>query len=542
LESDAVLNLQISANSVLLQWMWRQSCLILIIGIVSASRVASGAESAEVNLDYVAQRALERAQKPFHSPRADLPKVLRQDNLDYDKYREIRFRRDRALWSADDLPFRIEFFHPGYLYQEPVHIYEFTLTHVQPIRFVQDFFDYGDLHIQNEIPANTGYAGFRILYPLNKTNQLDELGAFLGASYFRLLGKDQRYGLSARGLALDCGESDRPEEFPIFTDWWLGKPDKEDMELRLYAILDSVSCVGAYEFDIRPGETTVCDVEAVLYLRTPKKIQAVNPKRQPIATIGLAPLTSMFLFGKNSERKFDDYRPEVHDNDGLLVRMANGEVFWRPLDNPSIMRHQIFSAPNIRGFGLLQRERSFAAYQDMFNLYHLEPSVWVEPHGNWGEGNLHLVELSADYEGLDNIVAFWDPKNKPAPLEPYRFGYTLKWEMGDEDAKLSENKVVSTSIGLDSRFSNARQIMIDFSGPKLDAISEDNPPQAVAYCSTNAAIIGNQVLRNPFLRTWRVVLKMQPNAGNIDPVDLRCTLQNGTNILSETWTYQWSPP
>ena len=522
--------------------MWRQICLILIIGIVSVGRVALGAESAEVNLDYVAQSALERAQKPFHSPRADLPKILRQDNLDYDKYREIRFRRDRALWSADDLPFRIEFFHPGYLYQEPVHVYEFTLTHVQPIRFVQDFFDYGKLHIQDEIPANTGYAGFRILYPLNKTNQLDELGAFLGASYFRLLGKDQRYGLSSRGLALDCGESDRPEEFPIFTDWWLGKPDKEDMELRLYAILDSVSCVGAYEFDIRPGETTVCDVEAVLYLRAPKKIQAVNPKRQPIATIGLAPLTSMFLFGKNSERKFDDYRPEVHDNDGLLVRMGNGEVFWRPLDNPSIMRHQIFSAPNIRGFGLLQRERSFTAYQDMFNLYHLEPSVWVEPHGNWGEGNLHLVELSADYEGLDNIVAFWDPKNKHAPLEPYRFGYTLKWEMGDEDAKLSENKVVSTSIGLDSRFSNARQIMIDFSGPKLDAISEDNPPQAVAYCSTNAAIIGNQVLRNPFLHTWRVVLKMQPNAGNVDPVDLRCTLQNRTNILSETWTYQWSPP
>jgi glucans biosynthesis protein len=182
---------------------------------------------------------------------------LRQDNLDYDKYREIRFRRDRALWTADDLPFRIEFFHPGYLYQEPVHLYEFTLTHVQPIRFVQDFFDYGKLDIANQIPSKTGYAGFRILYPLNKTNQLDELGAFLGASYFRLLGKDQRYGLSARGLALDSGESDRPEEFPIFTDWWLGKPQKEDTELRLFAILDSVSCTGAYEFLIRPGETTV---------------------------------------------------------------------------------------------------------------------------------------------------------------------------------------------------------------------------------------------------------------------------------------------
>ena len=154
-------------------------------------------------------------------------------------------------------------------------------THVQPIRFVQDFFDYGKLDIANQIPSKTGYAGFRVLYPLNKTNQLDELGAFLGASYFRLLGKDQRYGLSARGLALDTGESDRPEEFPIFTDWWLGKPQKDDTELTLFAILDSPSCTGAYEFHIHPGETTVADIDAVIYLREPKKILAYQ--HEPVA-------------------------------------------------------------------------------------------------------------------------------------------------------------------------------------------------------------------------------------------------------------------
>ncbi len=526
--------------------MRRLTHLFLIIGIALTAQIAVGAESAEVNLDYVAQRALERAQKPFHSPREDLPKVLRQDNLDYDKYREIRFRRDRALWTADDLPFRVEFFHPGYLYQEPVHIYEFTLTHVQPIRFVQDFFDYGKLDIANQIPSKTGYAGFRVLYPLNKTNQLDELGAFLGASYFRLLGKDQRYGMSARGLALDSGEGDRSEEFPIFTDWWLGKPQKDDTELRLFAILDSVSCTGAYEFNIRPGETTLCNVEAVLFLRQTNKVQAVNPKRQPVKTLGLAPLTSMFWFGKTSERKPDDYRSEVHDSDGLLTHMDGGEVLWRPLDNPAVLRHQIFSAPNIRGFGLLQRERSFAAYQDSFNPDNLVPSVWVEPHGNWGEGNLHLVELNSGFEGLDNIVAFWDPKDKPAPLQPYRFGYTLKWQSRDADIKLSENRAVSTRIGLDLSCQDCRQIVIDFAGPKLDAVPESAPenewPEAIANCSTNALILNDQVTRNEDLGTWRVILKMQPKLGNVDPVDLRCTLQKGTNILSETWTYQWSPP
>lgn len=521
--------------------MWQTFRRWVVIGSLLVVSVCAAAESAEVNLDYVAQRALERAKRPFHSPRADLPKVLQQDNLDYDKYREIRFRRDRALWTPDNLPFRIEFFHPGYLYQEPVHIYEFTLTHVQPIRFVQDFFDYGKLNIANQIPSKTGYAGFRILYPINKTNQMDELGAFLGASYFRLLGTGQRYGLSARGLALDSGESGRPEEFPIFTDWWLGKPHSDDNELRLFAILDSVSCTGAYEFLIRPGETTVCSIEAVLFLRETNKISAVNPKRLPITTIGLAPLTSMFWFGKNSERKPDDYRSEVHDSDGLLARMGNGEVLWRPLNNPPTMRHQIFSAPNIRGFGLMQRERAFTAYQDSFNPYHLVPGVWVEPRGSWGDGDLHLVELNSGFEGLDNIVAFWDPKNKPEPLQPYRFGYTLYWTR-ENDIKLSENRVVSTRIGLDLSCKECRQVVIDFSGPKLDSLAENYPPVSIANCSPNAVIMDNQVTRNTFANTWRVILKMQPKPGNVDPVDLRCTLQRGTNILSETWTYQWSPP
>jgi len=498
-------------------------------------------ESAQVTLDYVAKKAEERARAPFRSPKADLPEVLRQDNLDYDKYREIEFRHEKALWLAEDLPFRVEFFHPGYLYQEPVHIYEFTLTHVQPIRFVQDFFNYRQLRIQKQIPADTGYAGFRLLYPLNAEDKWDELGAFLGASYFRLLGKGQRYGSSARGLALDCGEPDRPEEFPIFTDWWLGKPHRDDDQLRLHAILDSVSCVGAYEFRIRPGETTIADIEAVLFFREEDKVRAANPQRKRLKTIGVAPLTSMFWFGENSERKFDDYRPEVHDSDGLLVRMDNGETLWRPLNNASAMRHQRFATKNVRGFGLLQRDREFAGYEDLFNNYHLVPSVWVEPRGHWGEGDVHLVELSTQYEGLDNIVAFWDPKEKPPPMQPFRFAYTLYWTR-ETDMRLSENKVLATRIGADPRDPRRRQIVIDFGGPKLSVIPKDIPPQAVANCNDNAAIIENQVFHNPVNNTWRVILKLEPKTGNTDPVNVRCTLMKGEEVLSETWTYLWSPP
>jgi glucans biosynthesis protein len=517
-------------------------CLVLVAVAMLPEAASARLESADVTLDYIAKRAEQRATKPFRSPRADLPDFLRADKLDYDKYREIEFRHDKALWAADNLPFRVEFFHPGYLYEEPVHINEFTLTAVQPVRFVQDFFNYRNLHIQKQIPANTGYAGFRLLTELNEPGKWDEMGAFLGASYFRLLGKGQRYGQSARGLALDCGETDRPEEFPIFTDWWLGKPSREDDRLKLYAILDSVSCVGAYSFIIKPGETTVASIEAVLFFRDDDKVKAVNPQRKPITTIGLAPLTSMFWFGKSSERRFDDYRPEVHDSDGLLMVMANGEVVWRPLNNPAQMRHQRFAAKDIRGFGLLQRDRGFESYQDLFNLYQTVPNVWVEPHGQWGEGEVNLVELTTAYEGLDNIVAFWDPKVKPLPMQPFHFGYTLYWSSSESDLKLSENKVLATRVGADPRDPQRRQFALDFAGPKLKAIPESSPPVAVANCTTNASIVENQVFYNPFNDSWRVMLKLEPAPGNQDPVDIRCTLMKGEEPLSETWTYHWSPP
>ena len=522
--------------------MNRLFCWMVVMMVALPGGLRAQFRSTEVTLDYVAEKAEARAHKPFHSPRGDLPDILKADKLDYDKYREIEFRHEKALWSQDSLPFRVEFFHPGYLYEEPVHINEFTLTASQPVRFMQDWFNYRSLKIQKQIPVNTGYAGFRLLYPVNDPAKMDELGAFQGASYFRLLGKGQRYGQSARGLAIDCGETDgRPEEFPLFTDWWLGKPDREADRLKLFAILDSVSCVGAYKFIIIPGETTVVDVDAVLYFREPKEVHAVDPNRKEIKSVGLAPLTSMFWFGKASERKFDDFRPEVHDSDGLLIQMGNGESLWRPLSNPKEIRHQRFAAKDIRGFGLLQRERDFYAYQDLFNYYHQTPSVWVEPHGHWGEGEINLVELATHYEGLDNIVAYWDPKVKPQPMQAYRFGYTLYWTR-EADRQLSANKVLATRIGADPRDPQRRQFAIDFVGPKLDTIPENAPPQSIASCSTNAVIVENQVFRNPFSHSWRVMLKLEPKPGNTDPVDIRCTLQKGEEVLGETWTYLWSPP
>src|SRR5579862_114430 len=521
--------------------MKRLAFWVLIAATLPAMRLAAY-EYAEVTLDYVTAKAQQRALKPFRSPRVDLPDFLRQTNLDYDKYNQIAFRDEDALWATEPLPFRIEFFHPGYIYSEPIKVNEFTLTHVQPIRFVQDWFDYRSLKFPRQIPADTGYAGFKVLYPLNQANKWDEMGAFLGASYFRLLGKDQVYGMSSRGLAIDCGETDRPEEFPIFTDWWLGKPSKGEDRLKLFAILDSVSCVGAYEFILIPGDTTVAEVDARVFFREGDKVRDVNPNRKPIKTIGMAPLGSMFWFSPASERRFDDYREAVHDSDGLLMQMGNGEILWRPLNNPTRLSHQVFAAKDIGGFGLVQRNRDFSDYQDLFRRYDHTPSVWVQPDGQWGEGEIHLVELPTENEYNDNIVAFWNPKEQPPPLKPLSFSYTLKWGLTEEDMKLTmeKDKVISTRIGVDARDPKVRQFAIDFAGPKLKRFTPENPPQAITSCSANAGISDSQIFPLPDKGSWRVIVKLEPH--NQDPVDIRCTLQKGEEVLSETWTYHWSPP
>ena len=249
----------------------------------------------------------------------------------------------------------------------------------------------------------------------------------------------------------------------------------------------------------------------------------------------------MFWFGPGLlERKFDDYRP-VHDSDGLLMCLENREWVWRPLNDPPVLRHQHFPAKNLHGFGLLQRDRDFANYQDLFNPYHVVPSVWVEPLGLWGDGEVHLVELSTQYEGLDNIVAFWEPKPRPEPLQPFRIGCVMYWTR-ETDKKLSENKVLATRIGADTAHPQVRQFALDFGGPKLAALPQGTVPKPVTSSSENGTIVDCQVFPIPFSKEWRVMLKMEPRSGNQAPVVLRCALTDEKEALTETWTYYWSPP
>jgi len=344
----------------------------LYLSIVLALCFAPVVRAADEAFDFeVLQfRAKNLAAEPYKPKTVNVPTWLQK--YTYDQYREIRFDPTHAVWKREGLPFQLQFFHPGRTFTQTVQINELDGKKVQRIDFSTKMFNYG-ANKAGKIPADLGFAGFRIHYALNNPKYLDELAAFLGASYFRALGKGQYYGLSARGLAVNTIDSGG-EEFPVFEEFWIERPAADAKSITVYALMDSTSLTGAYKFIITPGNDTVMRVHAAVYCRK-------NPKM-----FGIAPLTSMFLHGENTGWARDDYRPEVHDSDGLLIEAGSGEWIWRPLTNPKSVTTAAFTDQSPHGFGLLQRDRQFEHYDDLEAYYHERPSVWVEPIVKWGPG------------------------------------------------------------------------------------------------------------------------------------------------------------
>ena len=382
------------------------------------------------NFADVRRRAEVLATQPFKAPDNDLPKFFRE--LNYDQYRDIRFQADKSLWRAEALPFEVQFVPLGFLFKQPVAINVVEEGASQPVEYANDLFDYGKNQIPGDVPKDLGFSGFKVLYPLHIDGRYDEVAVFQGASYFRAVGQNQNYGISARGLAIDTGLP-KPEEFPYFREFWLEKPDKDATELTVYALLDSQSVTGAYRFMIKPGVNTQIEVKASLFVR--EKVQK----------FGVVPLTSMFFHGALNERFFDDFRPQVHDSDGLLMMNGNGEWIWRPLNNPARLRISAFQDQNPHGFGLLQRDRDFDDYQDLEAHYHIRPSIWVEPQGEWGKGSVQLIEIPSDAERYDNIAAFWVPEKPVEPGQQLEYNYRLYFFL--EMANLSPGGRVLSSRG-----------------------------------------------------------------------------------------------
>jgi glucans biosynthesis protein len=480
--------------------------------------LAGPAGAAGFGFDDVAKRAQALAAKSYQAPDAKLPPVLR--DMGYDAYRDIRFLADHALWRNAGLPFEVQFFHPGFLFQQPVAISVVTAHGVKPVRFDPDAFTYGRNDIDRKALRKLQHAGFRIHYALNRPDYKDEVAVFLGASYFRAVGKGQGYGLSARGLAVDTALPSG-EEFPAFREFWIEWPAPHARELVIHALLDSPRATGAYRFVIRPGETTALDVRARLFLR------------DGVGKLGLAPLSSMYFFGENQPAPAEDFRPEVHDSDGLLLAAAGGEWLWRPLVNPRRLLITSLAQVNPRGFGLLQRDRDFAHYQDLEARYERRPSAWIEPQGDWGPGHVELVQIPTGNEFNDNVVAYWVPGAPPAPGRPYDFAYRLSWQADSGIAPLG--RVLQTRRGQAGK--DTVRFIVEFGGGALDALAPDAPPGLSAWCNERGELLEQRLQRNAAVGGWRAVLTVRRTED--EPVELRVQLRSKDGPVSETWSYVW---
>ena len=486
--------------------------------------------SPRFGFDDVVRRARDLAAAPFIEAPPHAPYGI--EGLEYDSWRDIRFKPDRAIPLSASKAVRVEMFHLGFLYKRAIMVNLIQNGIVSPVLYSPTYFDYGRVKLSKPLPIDTGFAGFRLHYPLNDTHVFDEVISFLGTSYFRFLGRDQQYGLSARALCVEAGTE--KESFPFFREFWLETPVSGDGHATIYALLDGEAATGAYRFDLTPGQQTTLDVETTLF-----------PRRAG-AKFGLAPLTSMFLTGENDHRVRDGFRAELHDSDGLLMLMGADEWIWRPLANPAFERTTSFLDKSVKGFGLMQRDRSFESYQDLELGYESRPSYFVEPKGDWGPGCVELIELSAPDETNDNIVASWVPAVAPASLEPFSYSYRLTAYL--DDARLSPNgRAVNTfmapsrALGSSEKDSpGTRRFMVDFASGDLAYYAADPSQVKVVATASNGAILRARLAANPHIDGLRAMFDVAVKPGETS--DLRAYLRAGSRSLTETWTFPWTAP
>lgn len=481
------------------------------------------------SFDWLKSEMKDRATRP-DAPPPLLDTFL--DDLSYDDYRNIYFRPPASRWAQDAVPFQLQAFHPGWLFEEPVQISEVNDGIAKPLIFNTDDFEYRN-DVGDRVPehaALSGVAGLKVNAPFNTPEKFDELIAFLGASYFRALGAGNSYGLSARGLAVDTWQSG-PEEFPRFSSFWVVRPTAGSEALEIYAAMDSRSLTGAYRFVISPGADTVIDVEAELYFR------------EAVEHLGVAPLTSMFYFAEHSERRFDDYRPQVHDSDALQLVKASGDVLVRSLNNPPRVSNSFFADDDITAFGLIQRDRAYETFQDAGAQYHNRPSVMIERSGDWGPGAVRLIEIPADLEIEDNIVMLWVPDNAPKAGETRRFTYRMHWGALPPDTSGELAYVHSTRTGVGGPSGvpvenpNLRKFVIDFEGGALGDMGPDAEVKTVVTASAGeiTGIVLHKIAETN--HRWRLFFDI--DGQDFDLIELTAHVAGADRKLTEVWLFQW---
>jgi glucans biosynthesis protein len=450
--------------------------------------------------------------------------------MGYDEYRDLRFRPERAIWRGEDLGFEIQFFPSAYIYRSPVEIFLVENGSLRQLTADRQLFDFGPQRGKIGPDAPLSFSGFRVHAPLRRPDYYNELLTFQGSSYFRGLGRNHSYGLSARALALNT-DGPEPEEFPLFRSFWIERPHDRH-SLVVHGLLDSPSVTGAYSFVIAPGAATVMDVDAQIF------------PRRDLPKVGFAPLTSMFWKDTHDGDGRPDFRPAIHDSGGLAAWNGHDEHLWRPLLSPPELQISSFRDSNPKGFGLIQRERRFDAYQDLEAHYQDRPSGWVEPRRNWGEGSVQLIEIPTEAEYFDNIVAYWRPDKTLLAGQAYAIEYRLSW---CDDAPVGKGyRVEKTRIGDGQRAGTVR-FVVDFLNVRSSQLEQvasvgvaDAPlrplPEAVVHTSAGLASTPH-VQRNFASDGIRVTFEFDPQDSSES--ELRLALSAHAEEASEVWLFRW---
>jgi periplasmic glucans biosynthesis protein len=476
------------------------------------------------SFQHVVELARTLAAEPYVQSRAPVPELI--DSIDFDAAQSIKFRASCALWHDQPLPVR--FFHLNKFVTQPVTVYAVEDDVARQVLYSKQCFDYGNAELARSLPDDLGLAGFRVMDgPAAETDWL----AFQGASYFRSSGSSGQYGSSARGIAINTAMPE-PEEFPRFSRFWIESEDADKSTIVITALLEGSSVTGAYRFVSRRAQNVIMDVEAHLFTRA------------GIARLGLAPLTSMYWYGENSVARRPDWRPEIHDCDGLAIWTGTDERIWRPLINPPQVLTNSFIDRDPKGFGLLQRDRNFDDYQDDGAFYNRRPSIWVEPLGGWGEGAVQLVQIPTTQEIDDNVVAYWTPKKPVRKGEALSLKYRLYWS-DEEPHPPSLARVIATRIGRGGvpgqpvPGGEKWKFVVDWRGGPLATMQRRYDIEPVVSVSAGR-------LERPYViqvvgtSTWRSFFDVETD--NVDPIELRCYLRLDQQPLSETWTYQFFRP
>jgi periplasmic glucans biosynthesis protein len=466
--------------------------------------------------DTLLEDAKRRAAVPYTPQHNRLPAGL--DKLSPEQYRSIRFNPDAGIWRAEQLPFRVELLRAGYNMQTSVTVSTVENGQAHDVVATPAMFEMGSALSPQLEKVSLPLSGFRLRSRINSNKVWDEFLVFQGASYFRAVAKNLLYGLSARGLAINTAEPSG-EEFPAFTHFWIERPGAHASAIVIYALLESASTTGAYRFTVQPGVETLTDVDLTLFPRTELRV------------VGIAPLTSMFLFDETNRGRLDDYRPEVHDSDGLQIAAASGEQVFRPLANPIKLQVSTFTTQQPKGFGLVQRSRQQIDFQDFDAQYERRPSAWVEPQGEWGAGALELVEIPSGRETNDNIVTFWRPTQSLTPGHPVHYAYRIVWNAEPPVPKsLGKNVASRSGASLDGK---RRVFLLDFvgAGEKVDGLRLDLSASAGRVSSAT-------LMSNGALHGLRASFEIDPR--DADLIELRLRIMRGDRPVTETWLYRWT--